>query len=157
MPYFLQLIKSKEQWKMGCFLNCGLFLDLSKAFDTVNHDVLISKLQYYGICGISNDWFTSYLKDRKQFTSIGNVTSDQRPILCGVPQGSVLGPLLFLLYINDFPNCAKALDTHLFADDCNIFYAQKSPTLSSFPHIKQIANYHLNITINRRKIKSKGY
>ena len=78
--------------------SCGLFLDFSKAFDTVNHDVLISKLQYYGIRGILKYWFTSYLKDRKQFTSIRNVTSDQRPILCGAPQGSVLGPLLFLLY-----------------------------------------------------------
>ena len=106
--------------------SCGIFLDFSKAFDTVDHKILLDKLDYYGIRGVAKEWFISYLKDRKQYVSIGNVKSDYKNISCGVPQGSVLGPLLFLLYINDLKECLHLLDAHLFADDTNLFYSGKN-------------------------------
>ncbi len=80
-------------------------------------------MEYYGVRGIANQWFSSYLINRKQFVSVGNAISEQKPNTCGVPQGSVLGPLLFLLYINDF---STNLDFHLFADDSNLFYSHKN-------------------------------
>ena len=76
---------------------CGIFVDLQKAFDTVDHKILLHKLEYYGICGICNDWLKSYLSDRKQFVSINGCNSDLMPVNFGIPQGSVLGPLLFLI------------------------------------------------------------
>ena len=99
--------------------SCGIFLDFSKAFDTINHNILIQKLGYYGIRGVAKDWFVSYLSDRKQFVTVNGIQSEPCEITCGVPQGSVLGPLLFLLYINDIHKCSSVLDFHLFADDAN--------------------------------------
>ena len=104
---------------------CGVFIDLKKAFDTVNHSILITKMEHYGIRGIALDWFywfTSYLSNRMQYVSINGYISEYRHISCGVPQGSVLGPLLFLLYINDLPNVSKHLSFYLFADDMNIYF-----------------------------------
>ena len=99
----------------------AFFLDLCKAFDTVDHKILLTKLEYYGIRGVVNDWFASYLSNRRQFVSFFGTDSDYQTVSCGVPQGSVLSPLLFLLYINDLPKCSKILDFHLFADDTNLF------------------------------------
>ena len=99
----------------------GVFLDFSKAFDTVNHEILLNKLQKYGIRGKCNNWFESYLSNRKQCVCFNGVTSNLQSVQCGVPQGSVLGPLLFLLYINDIKNISSMLFTLLFADDTNVF------------------------------------
>ena len=99
---------------------CGIFIDLKKAFDTVNHSILLAKLENYGIRGLINIWFKSYLTDHRQLIEIDNHISKEEKTLCGVPQGSVLGPLLFLLYINDIYKCSSEFTFYLFADDTSI-------------------------------------
>lgn len=106
---------------------CGIFLDFSKAFDTVNHKILIHKLNSYGIRGLPLAWFTSYLTNRQQYVALGNTESPKQTMTCGIPQGSVLGPLLFLIYINDLPNCSKILTFRIFADDTNVFASTRDP------------------------------
>ena len=116
--------KTMENEKYGC----GVFIDLKKAFDTVNHEILLLKLEHYGIRNAALKWFRSYLTDRKQYVYLSGVNSEVKSISCGVPQGSVLGPLLFLLYINDLPNISKKLKFFLFADDTNIYFESDNPT-----------------------------
>ena len=99
----------------------GLFLDLKKAFDTVDIDILLYKLNHYGISGNVLNWFKSYLLNRKQFTHVNGISSSYLETKCGVPQGSVLGPLLFLVYINDISLATNKGKISLFADDTNIF------------------------------------
>ena len=106
--------------------NICIFLDFAKAFDTVNHQILLKKLNYYGIRGHSLRWFENYLQERKQCVSIGNTNSDVKILKCGVPQGSILGPLLFLIYINDITNSSNKLKFLLFADDTCLSYSFES-------------------------------
>ena len=99
----------------------GIYLDLQKAFDTVNHEILLQKLEHYGIRGQANKWFTSYLTNRYQYTYTNEASSKRSMVECGVPQGSVLGPLLFILYIKDISHALDKGVPKLFADDANLF------------------------------------
>lgn len=104
----------------------GTYLDLSKAFDTVNHSILLNKLHHYGVRGIVHKWFESYLTGRKQLTFVNDTYSDLKTIETGVPQGSVLGPLLFLIYVNDVVSAVENHNLRLFADDTNLFVSGKN-------------------------------
>ena len=119
---------------------CGVFVDLEKAFDTVNHNILCEKLNYYGLRGNVNRLIQSYLANRKQYVSINGFESNLRVILCGVPQGSSLGPLLFLIYINDFRLCLQKTETGHFADDTFIMIGSKN-----LATIEAVVNHELKL------------
>ena len=95
-------------------------------FDTVNHDIILSKLYHYGVRGVANKWFSSYLSNRYQKVSLNGMSSSRLPVTCGVPQGSILGPLLFLIYINDMHLSMQSSTIYQFADDTNLLYSCKS-------------------------------
>ena len=127
----------------------GIFLDLSKALETVNHSIIITKLQHYGIRGVALEWFNNYLTNRNQVVKF-NIT-------CGVPQGPVLGPLLFLFYMKDIHKCSEILSFILFADDTNAFYSD-----TNVKSLNQVLNNELikvtewlqanKLTLNIKKI-----
>ena len=100
-----------------------MFIDLKKAFDTVDHDILLKKIQRYGVSGIGHAWFTSYLQDRRQLCKVNGVSPRIEEIHCGVSQGSCLGPLLFIFYINDLPFCLENCQVAMYADDTSISFS----------------------------------
>ena len=104
----------------------GIFIDLKKAFDKIDHEILMKKLYHYGLRGISQKWIQSYLSQRKQFVEYDEVKSSCKDIVCGIPQGSILGPKLFILYINDICNVSTLLKYVLFADDTNLLYEHEN-------------------------------
>ena len=117
------LLKMSDDWYNGLDLGklVGLvFIDLKKAFDTVDHDILCKKLELYGVQQRELSWFRSYLSNRKQFCRVNGVDSDVGEIEVGVPQGSCLGPLLFLIYINDLPQTVQGSSVTMYADDTSL-------------------------------------
>ena len=140
--------KIKESIDNGKY-GCGIYIDLRKAFDTVNHNILIKKLEHYGVRGILLEWFKSYLNERKQFVFMNGESSDIKYMACGVPQGSVLGPLLFLLYINDLPNISAKLKFFLFADDTNIYFESDDLLNVEKTVNKELKKLYLWLNVNR--------
>ena len=122
----LSIVEEIRQNLDNGLFSCGVFVDLEKAFDTVNHKNLLAKLEHYGVRSIANDWFRSYLSNRSQKVDLGNNASSLKNVTCGVPQGSILGPLLFLIYINDMRHALKFSIVHHFADDTNLLYSHKN-------------------------------
>ena len=124
-------------------ISCGIFVDLQKAFNTVDYQILFAKLNHYGIREILNDWFKSYLSNRNQYVSNNGFDSGLNTINCGLPQGSVLRPLLFLLYINDLNQVIKFCKVHHFADDTNLLYLS-----NSFKKLNKLVIADLNHLVN---------
>jgi hypothetical protein len=125
MALILVLDKISDALDNGDYV-LGVYLDFSKAFDTVNHSILLQKLYHYGIRGVAYNWIKSYLDKRTQYVSYNDASSTKKTINCGVPQGSILGPLLFLIYINDLANVTSNLFMFMFADDTNVFLSGKN-------------------------------
>ena len=135
------LLESTNSWAYNIDqgrVNAVVFLDLRKAFDTVDHRILLSKLNAYGFGSAVGSWFKSYLSNRSQKCYVNGHLSNNRTLLCGIPQGTILGPLLFLLYINDLPNCLEHSQARMYADDTNLTFASNN--------IDDI-NYHLNLDL----------
>ena len=134
--YFInQLYQSFNEGKF----TLGIFIDLGKASDTVGHKILTKKLELYGIKGCNLRWFESYLSNRKQFVTYGDKQTNIETVTCGVPQGSILEPLLFLIFVNDLHKMTKYLDP-MFADNTNLFYSHKN-----IKTIFQIGNSELKL------------
>ena len=127
----------------------GVFIDLKKAFDTVNHALLIDKLEFYGVRGPAKVWLKNYLHNRKQFVQIDDCKSTLLNVTCGVPQGSILGPKLFILYINDICNVSEIVQFILFADDTNVFYSDHDINILCTTMSNELDNLHAWFTVNK--------
>lgn len=122
----LDIVNAIQTNMNNCLFSCGIFIDLKKAFDTVDPKILLHRLDHYGFHGIINIWFSSYLQGKTQTTQIRPHISERLDSTWGVPQGSVLGPQLFLLYINDIQESSDKLSFYLFLEDINILFTDKN-------------------------------
>ena len=146
----ISLIENIEKAIDNKIFVCGVFVDLQKAFDIVDNNILLQKLSHNGIRDIANCWFSSYLSNRKQFVTINGFDSETQSVQCGVPQESVLGPLLFLIYINDLHSAIKFSQSFHFADDTCLHNIQ-----STFSKINRSLNKNLkelSFWLNANKI-----
>ena len=132
-----------------------LFLDFSKAFDTVNHSILLQKMNCYGIRGVALEWFNSYLSNRTQYVTYNYTESDKQTIKCGVPQGSILGPLLFLIYVNDLCSVSEELFFILFADDTNVFLSHKDEKLLNDLMNQELTKVSTWFKVNKLSVNAK--
>lgn len=133
----------------------AIFIDFRKAFNTVNHTILLNKLKSYGIINLEHLWFTNYLSDRSQSTIANGIISNPLTITCGVPQGTTLGPTLFSLYVNDLPNVLSKVKTVLFADDTIIYAANTNHDHLTNHLQKSLDVLHLWCRYNKLSINSK--
>lgn len=133
----------------------GIFMDLSKAFDAISHEILFQKLEHYGIRGIALDWVKSYFCNRRQFVSYKNASSHLKYISCGVPQGSILGPLLFLIYINDICYVSNFAKLILFADDTNLFFTDKDPVYLNHVVNRELESFSVWLATNKLSLNLK--
>ena len=135
----------------------NIYLDLSKAFDSLSHTILISKLRHYGICDVALKLMKSYLANRKQYVQFHTCTSDMKSIRNAVPQGSILGPLLFFIYINDFPNSSKLFNFLMYADDTTLFCCLEDITSDNKELVlnNKLQRVHLWLKANRLSLNVK--
>lgn len=150
----LDFVKTIEDALDSGEMAMGVFCDLSKAFDTINHDLLLEKLEHYGIRGKANEWLKSYLTGREQYVELNDAKSEKLPVLTGVPQGSILGPLLFLIYINDLP-AATNLKTVMFADDTNLLIKGSDLACLAKNLNKELINVDDFFRANKLKLNTK--
>ena len=119
----------------------AIFIDLSKGFDTLDHHILLEKLHFYGVNNLSYNWFKSYLQDRPYYVDFDNINSDRNIISLGVPQGSILGPLFFLIYVNDINNSSDFFTFIKYADDTNLY----------IPTIQLTTEYYNVVNVNSKR------
>jgi len=146
------LIEATSSWSLNIdkgMFNGIVFIDLQKAFDTIDHSILLTKLKYYGIDNKSIAWFNSYLSNRLQQCSANGTLSSPCEVKLGIPQGSNLGPLLFLIYINDLPNCLSVAKPRMFADDTSISMASDNITDIESAMNTELDNLHQWLNANR--------
>ena len=133
----------------------GVFLDLSKAFDTLDHQILFTKLEHYGIRDVALQWRKSYFSRRQQFVQINQTCSSMQTVKCGVPQGSILGPLFFILYINDLPKASKLTGRLLFPDDKSILFSHSNPNYLENVLNNELLNIDVWLRCNSSQLISK--